>query len=234
MASETTIHVDFSKPVPLFALDRIRLLPHGVLPLNIFEPRYRQMVSDTLDGSGLIAMAVFAGSRWMQEYHGRPPVRPAVCIGHMMQHLRQDDGTYLVILQGVCRARIAEELPADGEKLYRRAMLEPVGIGADDTDAVVLRDAFADALESEPLSELRNAAALAEHLRDENLPTSAVLELVTMTLIDNSETRYRLLACGEPLERAQIVSRELKDIARLLRMARPQCAIEAPKGCSWN
>lgn len=234
MASETTVHVDFSKPIPLFPLDRIRLLPHGVLPLNVFEPRYRQMVADALDGSGLIAMAVFAGTRWMQEYHGRPPLRPAVCIGHMMQHLKQADGTYLIILQGVCRARIAEELTADGEKLYRRGYLEPIGLGADDSDAEHLRDAFAEALEAEPLCELRNAAALAEHLRDENLPTSAVLELVTMALIDDSETRYRLLATGEPGERARIVSRELKEIARLLRLARPQTLVAAPKGCSWN
>jgi Lon protease-like protein len=234
MASETTVHVDFSKPVPLFPLDKVSLLPHGVLPLNVFEPRYRQMVTDTLDGSGLIAMAVFAGQRWMEEYHGRPPVRPAVCIGHLMQHLKQTDGTYLIILQGVCRARIAEELPASDEKLYRRAMLEPVGLGADDTDAGLLRDTFADALETAPLSELRNASALAEHLRDENLPTSAVLELVTMALIDNIETRYRLLESAEPIERAKIVSRELKVIARLLRMAQPQKSMTAPKGVWWN
>lgn len=234
MASETTIHVDFSKPIPIFPLDRIRLLPHGVLPLNVFEPRYRQMVADALDGSGLIAMAVFAGNRWMSEYHGRPPVRPAVCIGHMMQHLKQPDGTYLVILQGVCRARIMTEVGPDDEKLYRRAYLEPVGLGADDSDADHLRDSLAEALETEPLCELRNASALAEHLRDENLPASAVLELVTMALIDDSEKRYRLLATGEPGERARIVSRELQAIARLLRIARQQTRVVAPKGCSWN
>ncbi len=234
MSSETTVQVDFSKPVPLFPLNHVVLLPHGVAPLNVFEPRYRQMVTDSLDGSGLIAMAVFSGREWMREYHGRPPVRPAVCIGHILNHLKQLDGTYLVILQGVCRARIISELPADGQHLYRRAFLEPVGLGADDAGASSLRDTFADALETAPLSELRNAAALAEHLRDENVPTSAVLELVTLALIDDIETRYRLLEAGEPSERAQIVSKELKGIARLLRMARSQRTIETPKGCSWN
>lgn len=234
MSAETTVQVDFSKPMPLFPLDRVVLLPHGVAPLNIFEPRYRQMVTDAIDSYGLIAMAVFAGAHWRREYHGRPAVRPAVCIGHMMQHMRQPDGTYLVILQGVCRAKIASELPADGDRLYRRVMLEPVGLGADDSEAGSLRDTFADALETSPLSELRNASSLAEHLRDENLPTAAVLELVTMVLIDNIETRYRLLATGETTERAKIVSQELRGIARLLRLARPQVEHPAPKGCSWN
>ena len=234
MASETSVRVDFSRPIPLFALNRIQLLPHGIAPLNIFEPRYRQMVGDVLDGSGLIAMAVFEGGRWMKDYHGRPPVRPAVCVGHILNHLKQDDGTYLVIVQGVCRARIVDELPADDEKLYRRAMLEPVGLGADDSDVGDLRDAFADALEAEPLRELRNAAALAEHLRDENVPTSAVLELVTMALIDDLEVRYRMLATGAPAERAKIVSRELESLARLLRLAQPQSEVVATKGCSWN
>lgn len=234
MASQTTIQIDFAKPVPLFPLDRVVLLPHGVAPLNVFELRYKQMVSDALDGSGLIAMGVFAGKHWLEEYHGRPPVRPAVCIGHIMNHLRQEDRNYLVILQGVCRARIVEEMPADEEKLYRRVMLEPVGIGVDEEEVGMLRDTFAEALETEPLKELRNASALAEHLRNEDLPTSAVLELVTMALIDDIETRYRLLEAGTPTERAKIVSRELRDMARLLRMAQPQREMSAPRGCWWN
>ncbi len=234
MSSETSVQVDFSKPVPLFPLNRLVLLPHGVAPLHIFEPRYRQMVANALDSSGLIAMAVFAGNQWMREYHGKPPVRPAVCIGHIVQHIRQPDGDYLVILQGIGRARIITELPADGKRTYRRAILEPVGFGTDDADAASLRETFADALEAAPLCELRIASALAEHLRDENLPNSAVLELVAMALIDDVETRYRLLAAGEPTERARIVSQELRGIARLLKLARCQREVEAPKGCSWN
>ena len=57
------------------------LLPQQVIPLRIFEPRYKQMVEDVLDGTGQFAIAVFSGRRWKQEYHGKPPIRPAVCIG---------------------------------------------------------------------------------------------------------------------------------------------------------
>src|SRR5580765_1551354 len=113
MSEETTISVNFGKPMPIFPLNSVVLLPHGVLPLHVFEDRYRQMVGDALDGSGQIAMAVFEGADWKQEYHCRPPVRPAVCVGQIIQHHKLPDGRYNIALQGICRARILQELPAD-------------------------------------------------------------------------------------------------------------------------
>ena len=110
MSDETAIQVNFGRPRPIFPLDQVTLLPQQVLPLHIFEPRYRQMVTDALDGSGQIAMAVFEGRDWKQQYHGRPPIRPAVCIGHIAQHEKLADGRYNIILRGVCRARVIKEL----------------------------------------------------------------------------------------------------------------------------
>ena len=46
MPEETTVSVNFGRPMPVFPLSSVVLLPHGVLPVNIFEDRYRQMVSD--------------------------------------------------------------------------------------------------------------------------------------------------------------------------------------------
>ncbi len=234
MPSETLVQVDFGKPIPLFPLDRVVLLPHGIAPMNIFEPRYRQMIGDALDSSGLIAMCVFTAARPMGKPGARPPLRPAVCLGNILNHAKQADGTYIVILQGVCRARTVSEIPPDGEKLYRRAMLEPVGVGASDPHAGAIRESFADALEATPLRELRNAAAVAGFLRKQDVPADAVLELASLALFENLETRYRLLAAGEPAERARIFSKELRDIARLIRLAGPQREVTAPKGCSWN
>ena len=63
--------------VPIFPLDNVLLVPGGVLPLHIFEPRYRSMVSDAVDGDRLIAMAVPLPGR-STEQEERPPVH-AVC-----------------------------------------------------------------------------------------------------------------------------------------------------------
>src|SRR3954467_9840508 len=84
MSEETSIQVNFGRPLPLFPLDAVTLLPQQLLPLHIFEERYRQMVEHALDGSGQLAMAVLDGSGKGEE--GNPPIRPAVCIGQIAQH----------------------------------------------------------------------------------------------------------------------------------------------------
>ena len=128
MSDDTSIQVNFGRPMPIFPLDAVTLLPQQVLPLHIFEPRYRQLVDHALDGSGQIAMAVFEGDDWKQDYHGRPSIRPAVCIGQIIQHEKLMDGRYNLLLQGICRARVIEELPPEDGREYRLALLEPVGL----------------------------------------------------------------------------------------------------------
>ncbi len=245
MSEETTeIRVNFARPMALFPLASVTLMPHAVLPLHIFEPRYRQMVRDALDGPGQIAMAVFEGDRWQQEYHARPPIRPAVCVGQIVQHQQLDDGRYNIALHGVCRARILDELPPDGERLYRTAMLEPVGLDADETEESLApaRQRLSGLLQAEPLSDLKDAETVVRHLGDEDLPTSAILELITCSLLRDAEMRYyhelhyRLLAEGDPVRRAAMIEAGLHDLGRLLKAARPQrrSDTDTPRGCSWN
>jgi Lon protease-like protein len=223
-----------TSPVPLFPLHQVVLFPHAVAPLRVFEPRYRQMVDDAMAGDKLLAMATFAGDRWKREYHGRPPLRPAVCVGQIVQEVHEAEGRSVIILQGLCRARIAFELPAKENRLYREAMLEPIEEAADDQSLAHFRETFADALESKPLCDFRHAAALAEHLREPDLPAAAVLEMVTISFVDELESRYRLLAEPDPESRARLLSRELAGLAQLLRRAEPQRRVERPKGCHWN
>lgn len=238
MSHTTTIRVNFGRPMPVFPLHVAVLMPHGIAPLEIFEPRYRQMISDALDGAGLIAMAVFDGDRWKQEYEGRPPIRPAVCIGHIAEHFKYPDGRYAIVLQGVCRGRIIQELPAREDKLYREAMIEPVGVDEhDETSLEAYRDRLSSSLDSEPLSDLKIARDAVKHLRNPAIPTSAVIEFLGANLPDSStdtESRYRWLAAGDVEERAEIVSRRLNGLQTLLKRAAPQRRVETPKGCNWN
>jgi Lon protease-like protein len=232
---EHSIQVNFGKAVPLFPLDNVTLLPQQVLPLHIFEPRYRQMVQRALDGAGQIAMAVFEGKRWQQEYHGRPPIRPAVCIGQIVQHEKTLDGRYNVLLQGVCRARIVEELPPDGERLYRMAILEPVGVDAVDEQMLAsTRHKLDQALSEGPLTHMAAAQPVLEYVRNEEIPTAAILEVVSFTLVTDSRTRYRLLAEGDALRRAEIIETALGSLAELLARATRQIPGDLPKGCNWN
>lgn len=235
MSEESAIQVNFGKPMPLFPLDTPMLLPQQVIPLRMFEPRYKQMVKDVLDGTGQFAVAVFAGKRWKQEYHGRPPVRPAVCIGQIVQHEREPDGTYVVLVQGVCRARIGEEIKPDDQTLYRRAMLEPVGIDmAEETRLYGVRERLGELLEEQPLSELQLAHRVSELIHKEQIPTAVLLELVSFALPTRPETRYRLLEEPDAAERADLVERELLGLKNIMRLAKSQHPEAWPKGQSWN
>ncbi|CAG1009353.1 hypothetical protein PHYC_03692 [Phycisphaerales bacterium] len=255
MSEENSIQVNFGKPMPLFPLDQATVLPQQVLPLHIFEPRYRQMVEHALDGAGQIAMAVFEGNRWKQEYHGRPPLRPAVCIAQIVQHEKLPDGRYNLLIQGVCRAKIIRELGPEKERQYRLALLEPVGVGlpgpesglesiegeeilgpSDDNSPALseVRNRIREMLDEGPLTQMMHAAAVLEYVKNDELPTSAVLELVSFTLITDPRLRYQLLAEPHAEDRARIIVGELEHLSGLIRRAAEQHPEDWPKGCSWN
>src|SRR5215468_2392515 len=103
--------------LPLFPLPNVVLFPNVFLPLHIFEPRYRAMVSDALASDRMIGMVLLKPG-WESEYEGRPPVYPTGCSGVITHVDRLPDGRYNLVLRGVERFRIVEE-EAGGS--YRRA-----------------------------------------------------------------------------------------------------------------
>lgn len=235
MSDGTPIQVNFGKPMPVFPLDTAALLPQQVLHLHIFEPRYRQMVERALDGSGQFAMAVFEGDEWKKNYHGRPALKPAVCIGQIVQHEKQADGCYNLLVQGVCRARVVEESPPEQGRLFREATLEPVGI--EDEEEVKLygvRERFRELLTDGPLTKLAAAEIMVEKIDDEEIPTGVILDLVAFAIPTRRETRYRLLEEGDAGERADCVEKEMLHLAHVLKTASSQHPETWPKGCSWN
>lgn len=123
-----SLTINFAEPFPLFPLPQCVLLPHATIPLHIFEPRYYQMISDVLDRHGMIAMASFEGQAWQTNYEGSPPIRPYVCLGHIVRHEPLPDRRYHILLQGLCRAKLVEELP---HTPYRLARLDPIEVTAE-------------------------------------------------------------------------------------------------------
>jgi uncharacterized protein len=111
----------FAGTAPLFPLPNVVLYPHVMLPLHVFEPRYRQMTADALAGDRLIAMALLRPG-WEADYEGRPQLYDTVCLGKVVADQPLDDGRYNLLLRGLARARILGEVP--GDKLYRIARLE--------------------------------------------------------------------------------------------------------------
>src|SRR4051795_3353856 len=108
--------------VPLFPLPNVVLFPRAVLPLHVFEERYKAMTADALAGRRKVAMALLRPG-WEKNYYGRPEIDPVVCVGTIVSHERLPDGKYNFLLQGHSRARIVREHNPHG-KPYRRADLE--------------------------------------------------------------------------------------------------------------
>jgi hypothetical protein len=115
------------------------------------------------------------------------------------------------------------------------AMLEPIGLEPVDEDALVAqRVELSRLLSSTALRELSDAKAVVKCLIDPEMPTSAILELVTYSLLSDQEVRYRLLAEGDAFKRAALIRAELLDLKRLLARAGAQRVEDVPKGCWWN
>ncbi|UCI20239.1 LON peptidase substrate-binding domain-containing protein [Mesorhizobium sp. B2-1-8] len=100
---------DLPSTIPIFPLEGALLLPGGRMPLNIFEPRYLQMVDEAVAGSRVIGI-IQPGLNGALREDGEPELCSVGCIGRIIAFSETGDGRYLISLQGVCRFRIAHEL----------------------------------------------------------------------------------------------------------------------------
>jgi Lon protease-like protein len=100
---------DLPSVVPVFPLAAALLLPGGRMPLNIFEPRYLQMVDAAMAGDRLIGM-IQPGFDGALREDGEPEIVNVGCMGRITSLTETGDGRYMIALQGVCRFRVAEEL----------------------------------------------------------------------------------------------------------------------------
>jgi Lon protease-like protein len=97
---------DLPPVIPVFPLSGVLMLPHSQLPLNIFEPRYLNMFDDAMANHRVIGMiqTVPGGDRT------RPELVKVGCLGRINRFSETSDGRYEIILTGLCRFHIAEEL----------------------------------------------------------------------------------------------------------------------------
>src|SRR4051812_9024621 len=108
--------------IPIFPLPNVVLFPNVFLPLHIFEPRYRQMVEDALNGDRIIGMVLLRDG-WREDYEGRPPIYPIGCAGVITHADRLSDGRFNIVLRGMEKFRITGE---EGTLPYRVARVDSV------------------------------------------------------------------------------------------------------------
>ena len=186
--------------VPLFPLPNVVLFPRAVLPLHIFEERYKAMTADALAGDRLIAMALLKPG-WEKHYYCCPAIEPVVCVGRILSHERLADGKYNFLLQGVTRARVRRELPRD-DTPYRVAELEPLVMPrpVPDIDLSDERRRLTRWFAHGPFAHTPIGRQFAKLLAGP-LPTAEVADLLAFTFLDDVWLKQSLLAEPDPRRR---------------------------------
>ncbi len=106
--------------IPLFPLGEVVHFPKVALPLHIFEPRYRKMVKDALQGDRIIGMTLLQAG-YERAYNGRPPIFSLGCAGRITESAMLPDGRYNIMLRGLARFHVREERPGEP---YRFAIVD--------------------------------------------------------------------------------------------------------------
>ncbi len=124
---------DLPHTVAVFPLEGALLLPGSRLPLNIFEPRYLQMVDHAIGSDRLIGL-IQPSLDGAQRNDGQPELCEVGCFGRITSLTETGDGRYLIALQGVCRFRLADELAV--KTPFRQCRVTPFLADLDDSGAV--------------------------------------------------------------------------------------------------
>jgi Lon protease-like protein len=123
--------------IPIFPLPNVVLFPNVFLPLHIFEPRYRAMVSEALEQDRIIGMVLLRPG-WESEYDGRPAIYEVGCAGLITHAERLSDGRFNIVLQGLEKFRVVDE-DEDDRRQYRLARVENLSESMTERDKEEMR-----------------------------------------------------------------------------------------------
>lgn len=193
----------------VFPLPSVVLFPGAALPLHIFEPRYRAMVEDALASDGIFAMAQLE-SGWEKDYAGKPQLKPWLCAGHISLQQKLEDGRFHVVLTGIVRVRLVEELASD--KLYREVKGEVVKDAPYEGPAEdQVRQAVVALLSNVPKEVGTKVGKVTQRLKG-----GAFADVLAATLVNDVDRRYPLLAEPDVHKRLQKLLTEVSGlVARL-------------------
>ncbi|HEV8585747.1 MAG TPA: LON peptidase substrate-binding domain-containing protein [Methylomirabilota bacterium] len=202
--------------VPIFPLPEVTFFPRTLLPLHIFEARYRAMIMDALARDRRLCV-VGLKPGYEASYAGKPAVHPVGGLGEIVSWERLANGRYNILLRGDARVRIEHELP--GDMLYRLVsarQLEDVGPAGEVTPALARIRAAARAL----LDALGRPADLLDTALAEGQPSGAVADRVASAVLPDAALRQALLEMVDVDARLARVADALETLVRELKGGR--------------
>jgi uncharacterized protein len=198
--------------LPIFPLSGVVFFPHTLLPLHIFEPRYRQLTEHILKSHQCLAITLVADEAlpeaMVMASPAATPVAVVAGLGRVVHHERLADGRFHILVQGIGRVRFLTELPR-GDLLFRRVEAarfgETTAAAADDADIAselsTLRSCYARLLQHCP-EQRESLGDLPLRLSD---PT-VIADIVCATLLEDVCQRQLALAEPRVLQRLRVAN----------------------------
>jgi hypothetical protein len=189
------------QPVPVFPLPNVVLFPHAVVPLHVFELRYRTMVRDALAGERLIALALLQPD-WEAEYHGSPAFHDLGCLARFEEVEWLPDGCYDLKLLGLSRVRLGAPVREHPYRAVRVELLPEAPYTEDDPVVRSERRAVRDLYRRLVGRPERQAEGEGP---GDDLPFVALVNGVCMVAPLEADERLGLLALDSVVERGHRV-----------------------------
>ena len=202
--------------LPVFPLPATVLFPGTALPLHVFEPRYVALTEHCLEQEGAIAIAMLLEDA--DPMSPSPPVHSVACAGRIVHHERLPSGRYNILVHGLQRVRLVNELPLiSGFRSFRAEMVDTCG--AAEAAGELAR------LQSCVLSLRRSVAEtdqqLVEVLRTTADPV-ALADILGAVLVADPDTRQLLLATENLRDRLRLLIDAVAEV--MVRVGEPPAA----------
>lgn len=189
--------------VPVFPLPRAVLFPGVVVPLHLFEPRYRAMATYCIDSPGhkLMALATLSPG-YEADYEGRPAIEPVMGVGQIVAHQRLEDGRWNVAVRGLARTKLASEWPPSTSfRLGRLTLLPEHERPSDGDDAARLVTMVLQLGARQPTARPQ----LTQLIRAASSP-ARVADVVAGLFVESLALRQRLIGDGDVQRRLSVAT----------------------------
>ena len=209
------IEITLPEEVPVMTLPQMAFFPQALIPLHIFEPRYRAMLSDVLKTNRLFALVGLNTQVVTDEERNEPPCSIG-CVGLVRSSKENQNGTSDLMLQGLCRVEIRSIVREEPYRVVKIKPLisKPAGAGV---DLNFKRAELGKLIAIKHKLLFQNDKALAQYLKTIEDPETFI-DLAAFTLCDNPEFKQKLLETLELSERYELYSDRLRLDVALLRL----------------
>lgn len=207
--------------IPIFPLPNMTFFPHTLLPLHIFEERYRTMTADCLAGDKHMGVALLRDG-WQRDYFGQPPIFKTFGVGKIVNHERLANGRYNIVIEGLYRVRLIEEHASEPYRVGRVSVLQDQAIDQMRVEV--------GAVQKELYSQCGKLVRMMPKLRapiqnawSSHPHPAAIADMLASSLIIDPYDRQSVLEETDPLRRLKLVSVQL---ARILHQLGQQKEVE--------